>query len=114
MGMQWIGVFMSIHTGQPETPLPPHKGRDVHQGVGQIPRKPLRRNPSAWAKVFILLILVFMVVFVGGDVRHMLEGSNTPVLKVLANTGPLIQTPLNSEEINQLHHLSMYLNAKRR
>jgi beta-N-acetylhexosaminidase len=103
---------MPIHTGQPETPLPPHQRRDVHQGVGQIPRIPVRRNSSAWAKMLILLILAFIVVFVGGDVRHILEGSNTPAPKILAKTGPLIQTPLNSDEINQLHHLSMYLNDK--
>ncbi len=103
---------MSIHTGQPETPRPQHQRRDVHQGVRQIPRKPLRRNSSAWAKVLILLILAFIVVFVGGDVRHILEGSNTPAPKLLAKTGPLIQTPLNSDEINQLHHLSTYLNDK--
>jgi beta-N-acetylhexosaminidase len=103
---------MSIHTGQPETPLPPHQGRDVYQGIGQIPRKPGRRKPSAWAKVLILLILTFMIVFVGGDVRHMLKDSNTTASKVLTMTGPLIQTPLNADEINQLHHLSTYLNAK--
>jgi beta-N-acetylhexosaminidase len=103
---------MSIHTGQPETPLPPHQRRDDHQGVRQILREPVRRNSSARAKALILLILAFIVIFVGGDVRHILEGSNTPAPKVLANTGPLIQTPLNSDEINQLHHLSMYLNDK--
>src|SRR6266581_4670663 len=42
----------------------------------------------------------------------MLAGSTTPALKVLAKTGPLIKTPLNSDEINQLHHLSEYLNDK--
>jgi beta-N-acetylhexosaminidase len=96
---------MSLHTEQPETPLPPH------QGVGQIPRKP-RRRTSAWVKVLILLLLAFMVVFLGSDVRHMLIGSATPVPKVSAKTGPLIQTPLSSNEINQLHHLSQFYNDK--
>ena len=59
-----------------------------------------------------MLLLAFMVVFLGSDVRHLLVGSTTPALKVLAMTGPLIQTPLNSDEINQLHHLSEYLNDK--
>jgi beta-N-acetylhexosaminidase len=103
---------MSLHTEQPETPLPPHQGIAVNQGMGQIPKKPRRRNPSAWAKVLILLTLAFMVVFLGGDIRQMLAGSTTPAPKVLAKTGPLIQTPLNSDEINQLHHLSEYLNDK--
>ena len=103
---------MSIHTEQPETPLPPHQGPAVHQGVAQVPRKPRMRTSAAWAKVLILLILAFMVVFLGGDIRHMLVGSTTPAPKVLAQTGPLIQTPLNSDEINQLHHLSQYYNDK--
>src|SRR5437764_9069891 len=97
---------MSINTEQPETPLPPH------QGVEQLPNKPRRHTSSAWVKVLILLLLAFMVVFLGSDVRHLLVGSTTPALKVLAMTGPLIQTPLNSDEINQLHHLSEYLNDK--
>lgn len=100
---------MSIHT---EQPLPAHQGPAVHQGLGQIPRKPRRRDSSEWAKVLILLILAFMVVFLGGDIRHVLVGSTTPAPKVLAQTGPLIQTPLNSDEINQLHHLSQYYNDK--
>jgi beta-N-acetylhexosaminidase len=93
---------MSIHT---ETPLPPH------QGMEQKPRKP-RRRTSTWVKVLILLLLVFMVVFLGSDIRHLLAGSATPVLKISAKTGPFIQTPLSSDEINQLHHLSQYINDK--
>jgi beta-N-acetylhexosaminidase len=96
---------MSIHTEQPEMPLPPH------QGVEQKPRKPGRRT-SSWVKVLVLLLLAFMVVFLGSNVRHLLAGSASPVLKVSAKTGPIIQTPLNSDEINQLHHLSQYINDK--
>jgi beta-N-acetylhexosaminidase len=97
---------MSIHTEQPETPLPPH------QGVGQISNKSRRRTYSTWAKTLILLLLAFMVVFLGGDVKHTLTNSTTTTPKVLAKTGPLIQMPLNSDEINQLHHLSQYYNDK--
>ena len=96
---------MSIHTEQPEKPLPPH------QGVGQIPRNPGRRT-STWVKVLILLLLVFMVIFLGSNVSHVLVDSATSVLKVSAKTGPVIQTPLSSYEINQLHHLSQYINDK--
>src|SRR6266699_3643947 len=103
---------MSIHMEQPETPLPPHQGLAVHQGMGPVPKKPRKRNSSVWAKVLILLVLTFMVVFLGSDIRQMLAGSTTPTLKVLAKTGPFIKTPLNSDEINQLHHLSEYLNDK--
>ncbi len=105
---------MSIPTEQPERPLPSYQelARNSTPGEGQIAQKPRKRNSSVWAKVLILLILIFMVVFLGGDIRQMLAGSTTPGLKVLAKTGPLIQAPLNSDEINQLHHLSEYLNDK--
>ena len=105
---------MSIPTEQPERPLPSYQelARNSTPGEGQIAQKLRMRNSSVWAKVLILLILIFMVVFLGGDIRQMLAGSTTPALKVLAKTGPLIQTPLNSDEINQLHHLSEYLNDK--
>jgi beta-N-acetylhexosaminidase len=98
---------MSIHTEQQETPLPPHKG------VGERSSKLQGRTYAAWVKVLILFLLVFMIVFLGSDVRHMLVGTITPTpKKVAAETGPLIQTPLNSDEINQLHHLSQYYNDK--
>ena len=97
---------MSIHTEQPETPLP------QHQGEGQISNKSRRRTYSTWAKVLILLLLVFMVVFLGSDIRHILTNSTTTTPTVVAKTGPLIQVPLNSDEINQLHHLSQYYNYK--
>ncbi|HYX51511.1 MAG TPA: hypothetical protein VE843_17320, partial [Ktedonobacteraceae bacterium] len=99
---------MSIHTEQPETPLPPH------QGVGQIARKSRRHTSSAWAQVLILLLFVFMVVFLGSDIRHMIKGSGstTTTPKVIEQAGPLIQLPLNANEINQLHNLSQYYNDK--
>ena len=97
---------MSLHTEQPETPLPPH------QGEVQIANKSRRRTYSTWAKVFILLLLVFMVVFLGSDIRHILTNSTTTTPMAVANTSPLVQVPLNSDEINQLHHLSQYYNDK--
>ncbi len=96
---------MSIYKEQSELPLSPQ------QVVGQLSRKP-RRRTSKWAKVLILLLLVFMVVFLGSDIRQMHIGSTTHVSTVKANIGPLIQTPLNSDAINQLHHLSQYINDK--
>ena len=103
---------MSIHPGQPGTPLPPHQGLAVHQEMGQKPWKPRRRKSSARAKTLILLVLIFMVVFLGGDIRQMLVNSTTPSPKEPVITGPLIQTPLNPDQINQLHNLSKYLNDK--
>ena len=97
---------MSIHTEQPETPPTPH------QGEGQISNKSRRHTHSTWAKALILLLLVFMVVFLGSDIRHILTNSTTTTPRIVANTGPLIQVPLNSDEINQLHHLSQYYNDK--
>jgi beta-N-acetylhexosaminidase len=105
---------MSIPTEQPERPLPPYQqlARNSTPGEGQIAQKPRLRNSSAWAKVLILLILIFMVIFLGGDIRQMLASSSTPAPKVLAKTGPIIQTPLNSDQINKLQHLSEYINDK--
>src|SRR2546430_4738782 len=105
---------MSIPTKQPERPLPPYQGlaRNPIPGEGQLSQKPRRRKASGWAKVFILLILAFMIAFLGGDIRQMLAGSTTPVPKVLAKTGPFIQAPLNSDQINKLQHLSEYINDK--
>src|SRR6266487_1487962 len=105
---------MSIYTEQPERPLPPHQGLASNQmpGKGQIPQKPRRRKASGWAKVLILLILAFMVVFLAGDIRQMLTVPRTPALKVLEKTGPLIHAPLNSDQINKLQHLSEYINDK--
>jgi len=105
---------MSIPTEQPERPLPPYKGlaRNPIPVERQLPQKPRRHKASGWAKVFILLILAFMIAFLGGDIRQMLAGSTTPAPKVLAKTGPLIHAPLNSDQINKLQHLSEYINDK--
>jgi beta-N-acetylhexosaminidase len=80
--------------------------------MDQNPWKPRRRKSSARAKTLILLILIFMVVFLGGDIRQILVNSATPPPKKSVITGPLIQTPLNPDEINQLHNLSKFLNDK--
>ncbi len=93
---------MSIHTEQPETPLPPQSG------MGQRPGKRRRRIPT-WTKLLILLLLVFMVIFLGSDIRHMLQpASNGPTPKSTVESGPLLEAPLSSNEIDQLHHLSQY------
>src|SRR5216683_1717512 len=105
---------MSIPTEQPERPLPPYQGlaRNPIPGERQIPQKPRRHKASGWAKVFILLILAFMIAFLGGDIRQMLAGSTTPARKVVAKTGPLIHAPLNSDQINKLQHLSAFISYK--
>jgi beta-N-acetylhexosaminidase len=96
---------MSIHTEQPETPSPPN------QGMGQITRKP-RRRTFTWVKLLILLLLAFMVVFLGSDIKNMLTVPTRLTSKVVSSTGPLIQAPLSSNEINQLHHLSQHFDYK--
>jgi beta-N-acetylhexosaminidase len=105
---------MSIPTEQPERPLPLLQGlpRNLTSDEGHIPQKPRRRKASGWAKVLILLILAFMVAFMGGDISQILVSSMTPAPKVLAKTGPLIQAPLNPDQINKLQHLSEYINDK--
>src|SRR5215831_3780379 len=92
---------MSIHTGKPETPLPPQPG------IGQRLGKKRRRTPT-WIKLLILLLLAFMVVFLGSDVRNVLTGSTRSAPQTIVESGPLIEAPLSSNEINQLHHLSQY------
>jgi beta-N-acetylhexosaminidase len=105
---------MSIHTGQPERSLPPHQrlANNLIPGEGQIPKKPKRRKVSGWAKVLILLVLAFMVVFLGGDIRQMLAGSATLAPRVLEKTGSFIQAPLNPGQVVKLQHLSEYINDK--
>jgi beta-N-acetylhexosaminidase len=100
---------MSIHTKQPESPRPSRQGLASKQQEGQASR---RRNVSAWAKVLILLICIFMIVFLGGDIRQILAGSTTHSPQVVEQTGPLIQAPLDPEQIDKLQHLSGYINDK--
>jgi beta-N-acetylhexosaminidase len=75
-------------------------------------RKSRQHTNATWAKILILLLLIFMVVFLGSDIRRMFTGSTTTAPKVIVQTGPIIQTPLSADEINQLHHLSQYDNDK--
>jgi beta-N-acetylhexosaminidase len=105
---------MSIQAEQPQMPFPLYQRsfRNPAPGEGWLPQKPRRRKASGWAKVLILLILAFMVAFLGGDIRQMLAGSATPAPRVLEKTGPLIQAPLNPDQVVKLQHLSEYINDK--
>src|SRR6266566_737829 len=105
---------MSIQAEQPQMPFPLHQRsfRNPAPGEGRLPQMPRRRKASGWAKVLILLILAFMVAFLGGDIRQMLAGSATPAPRVLEKTGPLIQAPLNPDQVVKLQHLSEYINDK--
>ncbi len=105
---------MSIQAEQPQMPFPLHQRsfRNPDPGEGRLPQMPRRRKASGWAKVLILLILAFMLAFLGGDIRQMLAGSATPAPRVLEKTGPLIQAPLNPDQVVKLQHLSEYINDK--
>jgi beta-N-acetylhexosaminidase len=105
---------MSIQAEQPQMPFPLHQRsfRNPAPGEGRLQQKPRRRKASGWAKVLILLILAFMVAFLGGEIRQMLVGSATPAPRVLEKTGPLIQAPLNPDQVVKLQHLSEYINDK--
>ena len=105
---------MSIQAEQPQMPFPLHQRsfRNPAPGEGRLPQMPRRRKASGWAKVLILLILAFMLAFLGGDIRQMLAGSATPAPRVLEKTGPLIQAPLNPDQVVKLQHLSEYINDK--
>src|SRR5258708_7947529 len=105
---------MSIPTEQPQRPLPP-QGEPFGNAVqrkGQLSLRSRRRKASGWAKMLVLVILTSLVVLLGGDIRHRVMGSVTPSLETIAATGPFVQAPLSTDQINKLHHLSSYMTYK--
>jgi beta-N-acetylhexosaminidase len=105
---------MSIDTEQPERPQTSQRGQSSNPlpGRGWSSGTSRRRKASGWAKVLILLILIIMVIFLGGDIRQRLAGTATPTPRVLVKTGPFIQAPLDPAKVDQLHHLADYINDK--
>ncbi|HEY6405839.1 MAG TPA: glycoside hydrolase family 3 N-terminal domain-containing protein, partial [Ktedonobacteraceae bacterium] len=75
-------------------------------------KQPRRRKTSGRAKVLVLAILAFLVIFLGGDMRQMVAGSTrpTPTLLALTATGPFIQAPLSPDQVDKLHQLPSYIN----
>jgi beta-N-acetylhexosaminidase len=95
---------MSVHTEQPvKEPLSPSTSQ----------RKRLRSNKApGWAKVLILVELVLVVAFLGGDIPLAIPRVANLAAQPVAKTGPFISVPLNSEEVGKLSHLPAYLNTK--
>jgi beta-N-acetylhexosaminidase len=102
---------MPLQTEQTQLPRPPLQGsfRNPAPALGE---QASRRKPSGRAKALVLVVLAFLVVFLGGDVRQMAAGSARPTLQALEVRGPFIQTPLSPEQVGQLHLLSSYMDNK--
>jgi beta-N-acetylhexosaminidase len=105
---------MPIDIEQPQRPFPPHQGpfRNPVPGEGRLLVGSRRRKTPGWAKVLVLVVLVFLVTLVGGDIQQMVVGSATPTLRVMAMTGPFIQAPLSPDQVDKLRHLSAYFSYK--
>src|SRR5450759_1535883 len=102
---------MPLQTEQTQMPRPPLQGsfRNPALALGE---QASRRKPSGRAKALVLVVLAFLVVFLGGDVRQMAAGSARPTLQALEVRGPFIQRPLSPEQVSQLHLLSSYMDSK--
>ena len=100
---------MPLQTELTQMPRPPLQGSFRNPALGEQVR---RHKPSGRAKALALVVLAFLVVLLGGDVRQMAAGSARPTLQTLAVRGPFIQTPLSPEQVGQLHLLSSYMDSK--
>src|SRR2546423_8144645 len=103
---------MSLRTQQPQRPLPPNQ-RTFRNSVPAEGQPKGRKDPG-WTKILLLVVLVFLVTFLGlrGDMRLKVAGSATPHTQVLAVKGPFIQAPLSLDQVDKLHHLPAYISYK--
>src|SRR5712691_7405702 len=103
---------MSLRTQQPQSALPPYQRplRNSAPAEGQ----PKRSKDPGWTKIFLAVILVFLVTLLGlrGDMRLKVAGSATPNTQALAVKGPFIQASLSLDQVDKLHHLSAYIDYK--
>ena len=103
---------MSLRTQQPQSPLPPNQRpfRNSAPAEGE----PKRRKDPGWTKILLMVVLVFLVTFLGlrGDMRQKVAGSATPNTQALAVKGPFIQAPLSLDQVDKLHHLPAYISYK--
>src|SRR6266581_3787698 len=103
---------MSLRTQQPQSPLPPNQRpfRNSAPAEGE----PKRRKDPGWTKILLVVVLVFLVTFLGlrGDMRQKVAGSATPNTQALAVKGPFIQAPLSLDQVDKLHHLPAYISYK--
>jgi beta-N-acetylhexosaminidase len=92
-------------------PLPLYQ-EPIRNPVPALREKPGGRKAAEWAKVLVLIILAFLVVLLGGDIRQTVAGSAVPTLQALAVTGPFIQAPLSPDQLDKLHQISAYMSNK--
>jgi beta-N-acetylhexosaminidase len=105
---------MSIRTDQPQTPSSPQQelSRNPFPGENRLLQLSRRHKVAGWAKVLMLVVLAFMVVFLGGDIQHMVSSSAKPISLPLVMRGPFIQAPLSPAQVDKLHQISAYLDDK--
>ena len=105
---------MSIRTDQSQTPLSPQQelSRNPFPGENRFPQPFRRRRVAGRVKVLILVALIFMVVFLGGDIQQMVASSAKPISLPLVMRGPFIQAPLSPAQVDKLHQISGYLDDK--
>src|SRR2546423_15654587 len=100
---------MSLRTPQEQRPLPPYQRtfRNSAPAEGQSKR---RKDPG-WMKILLVVVLVFLVTFLGlrGDMRQKVAGSAMPNTQALAVKGPFIQAPLSLAQGDKLHHFPPYI-----
>ncbi|MBA2395159.1 MAG: glycoside hydrolase family 3 [Ktedonobacteraceae bacterium] len=105
---------MSTQTEQSRMPLPPHPEsfEKSSLGSGQPPRK--RRKRNILLKVLIPVFLIFLVVLLGSDAQHITARPAKKVIpQVVLVSGPFIQPPLGTDQVNQLRHLSQYVSIQK-
>src|SRR6266516_1784426 len=106
---------MSLQTQQPQRPFPPRRGpfRNSVPAEGRPPWQSRRRKDPGWTKILLVVVLAFLVAFLGGDRRQKVAGSATPTTQALVVMGPFIQAPLSPDQVEKLHHLPAYTSYKK-
>ena len=107
---------MSLHTEQSRLPLPLSQEELSRNSMDsmpeeperkQLPKSPVRRKTSGWAKVLLLIELAFLTTFLGGDAWQKAVGPATPAQEWTV-TGPFIQAPFSPTNIDKMQHLSSF------
>jgi beta-N-acetylhexosaminidase len=95
--------------------MPVHTEQLLKEPISLSPlerKRPRRTKAAGWAKVLILVELVLLVLFIGGDIPLIVPRSAKLGTQTVAKTGPFISLPLNLDEVGKLQRLPSYLNTK--